>query len=279
MIHSAAPKGVVPNNTVPKGAVSNSTAPKVAVITGVGRRRSIGASLAVGLAQDGWDLVLNYWNPYDTRLSLPMGADDPESVAGECRALGARVSLVPGDLSDPTTPDALLKRASVLGPVTGLVISHCESVDSSILSTTVESWDRHFAVNARATWLLIKAFAEQLPARTEVESVGGRIVALTSDHTTHNLPYGASKGALDRIVVSSARELAELGIRSNVINPGPIDTGWMDDATRDSLRNATPTGMLGTPEDTSNLVRFLFSEAGSWVNGQVLYSNGGFNVR
>jgi 3-oxoacyl-[acyl-carrier protein] reductase len=52
-------------------------------------------------------------------------------------------------------------------------------------------------------------------------------VALTSDHTTHNLPYGASKGALDRITLAAAEELKHLGITSNVVNPGPIDTGWM----------------------------------------------------
>ncbi|WP_461165378.1 SDR family oxidoreductase [Arthrobacter sp. R4-81] len=251
---------------------------KIAVVTGVGRRRSIGAGLAVGLAHDGWDLVLNYWTPYDERVGLEGDIDDPESIADECRALGVSVELVPGDLSDPTVPAELIRTARILGPVTGLVMSHCESVDSSILTTTLESWDRHFAVNARATWLLISAFAEQLPETTVPGEVGGRIVALTSDHTVHNLPYGASKGALDRIVTSAAIELADRGIRANVVNPGPIDTGWMDDAARRSGIGATPGGRLGTAKDTADLVRFLFSEAGSWMNGQILYSNGGFNV-
>lgn len=250
---------------------------KVAVITGVGRRRSIGAGLAAGLARDGWDLVLNHWWPYDERLGLERDAGDPEAIAAECRALGAAVELVPGDLSDPEAPTELFRAARKLGPVTGLVMSHAESVDSSILSTSVESWDRHFAVNARATWLLIKAFAEQLPGSVP-GAVGGRIVALTSDHTVHNLPYGASKGALDRIVTAAAVELAERGVRANVINPGPVDTGWMDDAIRRSAVAATAAGRLGTPEDTANLVRFLFSAEGSWMNGQVLYSNGGFNI-
>lgn len=252
--------------------------PKVAVVTGVGRRRSIGAGLAVGLARDGWDLVLNYWRPYDERLGYERNVDDPETIADECRALGVAVELVPGDLSDPTVPAELIRAAQSLGPVTGLVMSHCESVDSSILTTTLESWDRHFAVNARATWLLINAFAEQLPESVVPGEVGGRIVALTSDHTVHNLPYGASKGALDRIVTAAAVELADRGVRANVVNPGPIDTGWMDDATRGSGIEATPAGRLGTADDTADLVRFLFSEAGSWMNGQILYSNGGFKV-
>jgi 3-oxoacyl-[acyl-carrier protein] reductase len=66
-------------------------------------------------------------------------------------------------------------------------MAHCESVNSSILDTTIDSWERHFAVNARACWLLIKAFAERIPAEQTAE-VTGRIIALTSDHTVHHLP-------------------------------------------------------------------------------------------
>lgn len=194
---------------------------RVAVITGVGRRRSIGAGLAVGLAQDGWDLALNYWRAYDDRLGMERHPDDPEAIAEECRAFGATVELIPGDLSSPETPTELMRVAREIGPVSALVMSHAESVDSSILDTSLESWDRHFAGNARATWLLIKAFAEQLPTPSARGDVTGRIVALTSDHTVHNLPYGASKGALDRIVTAAAVELAERGVRANVVNPGP----------------------------------------------------------
>jgi 3-oxoacyl-[acyl-carrier protein] reductase len=258
--------------------MSTTESPKIAVITGVGRRRSIGAGLALGLARDGWDLALNYWRPYDDRVGYERGPDDPESIADECRALGVRVSLVPGDLADPAVPAEILTAARELGAVSALVMSHCESVDSSILTTEIAAWDRHFAVNARASWLLIKAFAEQLPSSVAPGEVGGRIVALTSDHSVHNLPYGASKGALDRIVTAAAVELADRGVRSNVINPGPIDTGWMNDDIRVRGTMDTPAGRLGTPDDTANLVRFLMSEQGSWINGQILYSNGGFAV-
>lgn len=258
--------------------MSTSGSARVAVVTGVGRRRSIGAGLALGLAGDGWDLALNYWRPYDDRVGYERTPDDPESIAEECRALGVRVSLVPGDLADPAVPAQIISAARELGTVSALVMSHCESVDSSILTTDVAAWDRHFAVNARATWLLIKAFAEQLPGGVAPGDVGGRIVALTSDHSVHNLPYGASKGALDRIVTAAAVELSDRGVRANVINPGPIDTGWMNDDIRRWGTAATPAGRLGTPGDTANLVRFLMSEQGSWINGQILYSNGGFGV-
>jgi 3-oxoacyl-[acyl-carrier protein] reductase len=102
------------------------------------------------------------------------------------------------------------------------------------------------------------------------------VVALTSDHTVGNLPYGATKGALDRIVLAAAHELADRALVANVVNPGPVDTGWMDDTTRETLLRQEPTGRLGRPSDTADLVRFLMSERGGWVNGQLLHSNGGF---
>lgn len=247
------------------------------LVTGVGRRRSIGAGLALSLADDGWDLSLNYWAPYDDRVSYARGEHDTEDVAAECRRHGAKVEVLAADLAEADVPARLVKAAAAIGGLRGLVMSHCEGVASSVLDTTIDSWDRHFAVNARAAWLLIKAFAEQLPAETTTE-VRGRIVALTSDHTVHNLPYGASKGALDRIVVAAAVELAGRGIRANVINPGPIETGWMTPEIRELGVAQTPVGRLGTSADTADLVRFLMSDAGGWITGQVLYSNGGFKT-
>jgi 3-oxoacyl-[acyl-carrier protein] reductase len=247
------------------------TSPRTALVTGVGRRRGIGAAIALGLAEDGWDLALSYWHPYDDRIGLERSAGDVDELAEEVRAHGRSVVLLPGDLEQPEQAAGLLGRAaSALGPVNGLVLSHCESVDSGFLDTSVASFDRHYAVNVRASWLLVAALARQLPAD------GGRVVALTSDHTVGNLPYGTTKGALDRLVIAAAHELADRRLLANVVNPGPVDTGWMDDRTREELTARTPAGRLGTPEDTADLVRFLFSERGSWVNGQLLYSNGGF---
>jgi 3-oxoacyl-[acyl-carrier protein] reductase len=185
---------------------------------------------------------------------------------------------VPADLTDVSAPAAVFDAVEAeLGPVTGLVLSHAESVDSGLLDTTVESFDRHFAVNARASWLLLREFALRFPAPS-VEAGTGRVVALTSDHVVHNLPYGASKGALDRIVIAAARELAHLRLTANVVNPGPVDTGWMSDELRESIRRQAPLGRGGTPQDTASLVSFLMSREGGWVNGQLLCSDGGLHV-
>src|SRR2546428_10718385 len=110
-----------------------------------------------------------------------------------------------------------------MGSIPAGVPAPGESVDSDIRGTTNESFDRHFAVNARATWLLVREFGR----RFRTTRGRGRIVALTSDHVAGNLPYGASKGALDRIILAAAREFRDRGIVANVLNPGPTDTGWM----------------------------------------------------
>lgn len=247
--------------------------PKTALITGVGRTVGIGAGIAKALAADGWDLVLNYWQPYDARMPWGVQPDDVATLSAELESAGARVWAVPADLADPSAVERLMARiAQEAGPLEGMVLSHSESVDSGILDTSLESFDKHFAVNSRASWQLVAAFARQATAD------GGAIVALTSDHTAFNLPYGASKGALDRMVIAAARELGGQGISANVLNPGPVDTGWMDDTTRTALTALQPGGRLGTPADVAPTVAFLLSPGGRWVSGQLIKADGGFSA-
>ncbi|MFJ7061599.1 SDR family oxidoreductase [Streptomyces microflavus] len=270
---SAAPEPISEPVPAPEQAAPEPARP-VALITGVGRSIGIGAGIARRLAASGWDIAFTYWTPYDRRMEW--GAEDgaAASIAKELEDAGARTAAIEADLTDPDAPTRLFDEAEQrLGPVTALVLSHAESVDSGILDTTVEAFDRHFAVNTRASWLLIREYG--LRFRGEPSAGTGRIVALTSDHTVGNLPYGASKGALDRITLAAAHELAHLGVTANVINPGPVDTGWMNDELREALARGTPLGRLGTPRDTAHLVDFLCSPQGQWVNGQLLKSNGG----
>ncbi|MEY9952917.1 SDR family oxidoreductase [Leifsonia sp. EB34] len=242
------------------------------LVTGVGRPNAIGAGIVRRLAADGWDVAF---------ADLRPAPGFPEALAAETSASGARVSGFEADLSTDTGAADLVARVrAALGPIHALVASHAYSVDSGLLDTSLEAFDRHFAVNTRGTWLLIKAFAEQFEAAPSPDGPAtGRIVALTSDHTAHNLPYGASKGALDRIVIAAAVELAHLGITANLINPGPIDTGWMTPDLAEALAAETALGRLGRPQDTADLVAFLLSPSGGWINGQLLHSNGGFHLR
>lgn len=241
------------------------------LLTGAGRRRGIAAGIATGLAPDGWDLALSYWPQADIDKELPGTRSDPEDLATELRQNGRRVVLIPGNLEDASTPQTIIQQATdQLGPLDALLMCHAYQSRSTILDTTVESFDRHYAVNIRATWLLLAEFARQLPA------TGGTVVALTGDHTVGNLPYGVTKAGLDRLVLAAAHELGDKKLRANVINPGAVDTGWMSEETRAANLSQQPTGRLATTTDTANLVRFLVSEQADWINGQLLYSNGGW---
>lgn len=244
----------------------------VALITGVGRAQGIGIGIARGLAEQGWDLALSHWPPSDEAVFGDSATEGLQDAIAALVDVGARVIALPVDLEQATAAQSLVAETRErLGAIDGLVLSHAWDMDSGLLDTTIEQFDKHFAINTRASWLLIAEFARQAES-------GGAIVALTSDHTAGNLPYGASKGALDRIVIAAAKELAPLGISANVINPGPIDTGWMTQEVRASLTERQPSGRLGTPADTADLVAFLLSPRGRWVTGQLLASDGGFSI-
>lgn len=246
----------------------------VALVTGVGRSQGIGAAIALALAEQGSDVAVTWWAPYDERVHAATDHSFIDDVVREIEAMGRRCVALEADLANVITPALLFDSVrDQLGMVSSLILSHCESVDGGIVDTTIESFDRHFAVNARASWLLMKEFATRFngPFGT------GRIVSLTSDHVVGNLAYGASKGALDRITVAAAREFAELGITANVINPGPTDTGWMDEELRVNVAHRTPLRRLASPTDCARLVAFLCSDRGVWINGQILHSDGGIN--
>lgn len=244
----------------------------LALVTGAGRSAGIASSVVVDLVRAGWDVAFTCWTPYDERMRWGVDPGAPGEWRKQVEALGARTLAIEADLGDPAVPARLFDSVErELGNVTALVLCHCESVDSGLLDTSVESFDLHFAVNARATWLLIREYGLRFRGRHG----SGRVVSLTSDHTAGNLPYGASKGAMDRITSAAAHELAHLGVTCNAIDPGPTDTGWMSEEQKADTSRITPLGRVGMPQDCANLVTFLCSAQGGWINGRLLQSDGG----
>lgn len=122
----------------------------VVLVTGVGRKAGIGAAIATRMADDGWDVATDHWLPYDDRMFWGGRPADVEAVAETLRGSGAWTTSIAADLALVSSAAEVFDEVEAeLGPVTALVLSHCESVDSGLLDTEVDSCDRHYAVGHR----------------------------------------------------------------------------------------------------------------------------------
>ncbi|MCW2611615.1 MAG: short-chain dehydrogenase/reductase [Cryptosporangiaceae bacterium] len=248
---------------------------RTAVVTGVSRRIGIGAAISRRLAADGFDLLLHSWAPHDAEQ--PWGADEgwTDEFTRELRETGARVEHVAADLADPRAPAELVRRAvEAYGHLDVVVANHARGVGQALEDLTATELDLTYAVNTRATLLLVQQFAAQHDGRP-----GGRIVLMTSGQhrgpMPAELPYIASKGALHQLTGSLSAHLAPRGITVNTVDPGATDTGYASDAVLRAVLAEEPQGRWGEPDDAARLVAWLAGEESRWVTGQVIVSSGG----
>ena len=250
----------------------------VALVTGVSRSRGIAAAVVWKLASSGWDIALTGWPSYDATVSWGADTEAAAELVDGAKAIGLRAAYLPADLGQADAITEVFDFAhDALGPVTALVVVHnYESErDGGLFETTPAEFDRSMAVNARATMLLAAEFARRFSG----PKGRGRIVTLISGLPLKGaVAYAASKGAIEWITVSAAAELAPMGITANAINPGPNNTGWMDDDLQAWHARESPLGRVGRPEDTAELVAFLCSEQSEWITGQILTSDGGWST-
>jgi 3-oxoacyl-[acyl-carrier protein] reductase len=255
---------------------SESVPGRVALVTGVSRLRGIAAAVARKLAGTGWNIGMSGWPEYDA--SLPWGADPqgPQQILGDLTAHGCRAIYVPADLSVASAPSELFDQVrEALGPISALVAVHTYDPGGGLFHITADEFDRHMAISPRATLLLMAEFARRYSGPPGL----GRIVTFTSGLPLQgSIAYAASKGAIEWITISAAAELASRGITANAVNPGPNDTGWMDDHTREQLAGQSPPGRVGTPADAAELVAFLCSENSGWITGQIINCDGGWST-
>jgi 3-oxoacyl-[acyl-carrier protein] reductase len=242
------------------------------LVTGATRTAGIAAAVARALASAGWDIATTGHRAYDEGAHT----HDAEEIVTELRERGVTAEFHEDDLADPAAPARLLAVAEkAVGPLTGLVNVHTESRLGGVLDATADDFDRHAIVNARSTLLLTAEFAR----RFRGEFGSGRVVNFTSDALFGEVAYGATKAAVDRITIAAAGELGPLGITVNAVDPGPTDTGWMTPEIYAQIRESSPLGRVGAPDDAARLVVFLLSREGGWITGQVLRSDGGWAVR
>jgi 3-oxoacyl-[acyl-carrier protein] reductase len=249
-------------------------------VTGVSRSRGIAAAVVRKLASSGWDIAMTGWPSFDATLSwgAEMDADTVAGLIDGARNSGARAAYLPADLGQAESVTTVFDFAhEALGPVTALVIVHNYESERNggLLETTPAQFDRSMAVNARAAMLLAAEFARRFCG----PKGRGRVVTFISGLPLKGaIAYAASKGAIEWITVSAAAELAPMGITANAVNPGPNNTGWMDDDLEAWHATQSPLGRVGRPDDTAELVAFLCSEQSEWITGQVLTSDGGWST-
>jgi 3-oxoacyl-[acyl-carrier protein] reductase len=246
---------------------------RVALVTGASREVGIGAAIARRLSADGLRVVVHGWSPADAEQSWGAHEGFTEDLAGELGTLA-----VTADLAEPEAPATVVGACvAAFGRLDVVVANHARSSNVDLAGLTAAELDLTYAVNVRATLLLVQALA----ARFERPD-GGRVVLFTSGQyhgaMAGELPYIASKGALHQLTKSLAFELAARGITVNTVDPGPTDTGYADDAGRDLVARIAPRGRWGTPQEAARLVSWLVSEDADWVTGQVIASDGGWSA-
>ena len=283
---------------------------RTVVVTGVSRRAGIGHAVACRAADLGASLLCHHFSPHDAEQ--PWGADSVgatlDSVRGHLVA-GARLIDIEADVRDPEAPQAVIEYAvRSFGTVDALVCNQASSGrDGALERITAADLDHHWAVDARASLLLVQAYAEHAAGRYEAEPGGGSdesgggsegagssgsavlpgsVVLMTSGQGLGPMPeeiaYCTAKAALAGITPSLAAGLAERGIRLNSVNPGPVDTGYMDypgcedDGLRDAVAGMFPRGRIAQPDDPARLICWLLTDDASWVTGQVISTEGGF---
>lgn len=242
-------------------------APKVALVTGASR--GIGATIAETLAARGHPVVINYASR----------AADAEAVVGRIADAGGRAIAVKGDVADPAAIRALFEAAEATFGGADILVANAGIMDGALpklADTTDEGFARLLDINVKGVFYALREAAHRLRA-------GGRIITLSSSVIGLRLPgygaYAATKSAVETMSVFLSQELRGRQITVNTVAPGPVATELFftgkSEARVAQLAKLSPLERLGQPQDIAEVIAFLASAAGGWVNGQVLRANGG----
>lgn len=247
---------------------------RVAIVTG--SSRGIGREIAIHLASLGALVVVNY-------TSSSSQADSVVAQINSAADSPPRAVAVKADISNPDDVKSLFDSAErAFDSEVQILVNSAGILDGTyptVANTDVETFDKIFAVNTRGAFLCCREATNRVK-----RGGGGRIVLLTTSLVkalrAGYATYTASKAAVEAMVKIVAKELKGTGITANCVAPGPIATEMFYEGKSEELvekiKNDIPLGRLGEPNDVANLVGFLVSDGGEWVNGQVIRVNGGF---
>ena len=239
---------------------------KVAVVTGAAR--GIGLAIAQKLLATGYRVALLDY--------------DADTLAQTATALRENTLAVECDVSDPQQVQAAITRvAAHFGRIDALVNNAGIAVFKPALETTFDEWSRVMATNLNGPFLCTQACVPVM-----LKSGGGSVVNIASISgvraSTLRIAYGTSKAAVMHLTKQQAVEYGNAGIRVNAVAPGPVETAMAAQVhsadIRTSYRDAIPLARYGTPEEIAEAVAFLCSDAASFINGQILAVDGGFDA-
>jgi NAD(P)-dependent dehydrogenase (short-subunit alcohol dehydrogenase family) len=240
---------------------------KVAIVTGGGR--GIGRAIAIGLADAGASVAI-----------AGRTAEQLEEAAGQIRATGAQVLAVPTDLTDTNQIEQLAaKTVETFGRVDILVNNAARSFLRSLLDLREDGWDKVFAVNVKAAWLMSRVVVRKM-----IEQKSGRIINITTVGAEKAelgmAAYDCSKAALKMLTRCMAREWAPFGIHVNAVGPGLTRTAfsqpiWSNPDLVEHVTSLLPMGRIAEPEEIVPAVLFLASDAASYMTGHTIYVDGG----
>jgi NAD(P)-dependent dehydrogenase (short-subunit alcohol dehydrogenase family) len=246
----------------------NDTPSKVALVTGAAR--GIGLAVARRFVREGWRVALLDIEGEQLRGAVAGLADPENTLALHC------------DVSDAAAvADAVEAVERRFGRLDALVNNAGVAVFAPILETSDQDWNRILAVNLTGPFLCTKAAAPLMR-----EHGGGAIVNITSISavraSTLRSAYGTSKAGLAHLTKQLAVELAALGIRVNAVAPGPVETAMAKAVHTPEIRadyhDAIPLNRYGLEEELAEAVFFLCSERSSYITGQILAVDGGFDA-
>ena len=248
---------------------SKRLAGKVAVVTGASK--GIGAAIAKDLAAEGASVVVNYSS----------SKTDADKVVGEITVQGGKAIAVQANVSKPADIERLFAATKKAFGRLDILVNNAGVYEFVPLeNVTGEHFHKQFNLNVLGLILATQA------ATKLFDSAGGSIINISSLASIKGFPdaavYSGTKGAVDAITRSLAKELGPRGIRVNAINPGMVETegthagGITESDMRKQVEAQTPLGRIGQPRDIADAAVFLASADSSWITGETFVISGGY---